>query len=158
MTPRNLLVLTAAGGSLLLLLGAFGFQYIGGLSPCHLCLEQRWPHAAAVLIGVLAVLVRGRLLPALGALAAAVTSGLGLYHTGVERHWWQGPQTCTTGGLGDVSADQLLNQIMSAPLTQCDQVQWDLWGISMASWNFLFSALLCLIWLAALRATPRRAG
>ena len=42
---------TVAGlGSAALLAGAFAFQYLGGLPPCQLCLWQRWPHAAAVLI------------------------------------------------------------------------------------------------------------
>ena len=43
--------MTLAGlGSAAMLAGAFGFQYIGGMAPCQLCLWQRWPHAAAVLI------------------------------------------------------------------------------------------------------------
>ena len=72
------LILIAAGGSAALLLGAFGFQYLGDMPPCPMCLWQRWPHAAAVLIGVLALVVPGRILPlALAMLlltvAAAVT-------------------------------------------------------------------------------------
>ena len=46
------LIVAAAGGSALLLAGAFAFQDIGGLAPCQLCLWQRWPHGAAVLVGV----------------------------------------------------------------------------------------------------------
>ena len=41
-------------GSLALLLGALAFQYLGGLAPCHLCLLQRWPHAAAIALGAAA--------------------------------------------------------------------------------------------------------
>ena len=71
---RNRLILLATLGSVGLLGGAFAFQYIGGLAPCQLCLWQRWPHAAAILIGALALIVtRGtiaRILPLLGALAA----------------------------------------------------------------------------------------
>ena len=40
-------MLLAAGGSLALLLGAFGFQALG-YAPCKLCLWQRWPHGAAI--------------------------------------------------------------------------------------------------------------
>ena len=65
---RPTLVLMAAGGSLALLLGAFAFQYIGGLAPCVLCLWQRWPHAAAVLIGLAALALPGRILPVCGML------------------------------------------------------------------------------------------
>jgi disulfide bond formation protein DsbB len=148
---RNFLVLLAAGGSAALLGGAFVFQALG-YAPCAMCLWQRWPHAAAILIGAVALFVPGRALPLLGALAAATTAGLGLYHTGVERDWWEGPASCTgTGaGLGGLDGGDLLS--MDGPaLVLCDQVSWALMGISMASWNAIFSALLVLIWLQAAR-------
>ena len=153
---RPSLILLATLGSAVLLGGAFAFQFLGGLAPCPLCLLQRWPHAAAVLIGLVALaLTRSagvqRLLALAGALAALTTAGLGLYHTGVERQWWQGPDTCTTGGIGGVSADQLLDQILAAPIVRCDEVAWQMAGLSMASWNMLASLALALIWLAAAR-------
>lgn len=149
---RRLLILAAAGGSAALLLGALGFQYLGGLPPCDLCIEQRWPHLAAVVIGALALAVPGRLLPLLGGAAALTTSGLGLYHTGVERGWWEGPSTCTSGPVSNLSPAQLMEQIMAAPLIRCDEVAWQFLGLSMASWNALLSLGLALIWLTAARA------
>ncbi len=149
---RPLLILAAAGGSAALLLGALGFQYIGGLPPCDLCIWQRWPHLAAVILGAAALALPGRLLPLLGAVAALTTSGFGLYHTGVERGWWEGPSTCTSGPVGGLTPDQLMEQIMSAPLVRCDEVPWELLGLSMASWNALAALVLALVWLAAARA------
>jgi disulfide bond formation protein DsbB len=151
---RSLLIALAAGGSLALLLGAFGFQHLGGLAPCKLCLWQRWPHAAAIAIGAVAMLLPGRALPLLGALAALTTAGIGLYHTGVERGWWPGPTTCTSGPIGNLTPQELMDQIMAAPLVRCDDVPWEMLGLSMASWNALVSLGLALIWLAAARA-PR---
>ncbi|MFN0114999.1 MAG: disulfide bond formation protein B [Paracoccaceae bacterium] len=145
---RNRLILLAAGGSAALLLGAFGFQMLG-YAPCKLCLWQRWPHAAATLIGVLALLLPGRLLPLFGGLAALSTSGLGVYHTGVERGWWLGPTTCSSGPVGGLSAEDLLNEIMAAPLIRCDEVAWSFAGLSMASWNAVLSLALAAIWIAA---------
>jgi disulfide bond formation protein DsbB len=147
---RARLVFIAAAGSLLLLAGAFVFQALG-YAPCKLCLWQRWPHAAAILIGVLAFGLKGRLLPVLGACAAAATAAVGLYHTGVERKWWEGPDTCTSGSISGLSADDLLNQIMDAPLIRCDEVAWSLMGLSMASWNMILSALLAVLWVIAAR-------
>ena len=157
---RQSLILFAAAGSALLLGGAFAFQVFGGMAPCHLCLLQRWPHAAAVLIGLLALTLAQssagvqRGLALLGALAALATAGLGLYHTGVERQWWQGPDTCTSGDISAVSADQLLDQILAAPLVRCDEVAWQMLGLSMASWNMLASLLLAAIWLTAATRRP----
>ncbi len=151
---RTLLILLSAGGSAALLLGALGFQYIGGLPPCDLCIWQRWPHLAAILIGAAALALPGRLLPLAGAAAALGTAAIGVFHTGVERGWWQGPTTCSSGPVGNLSADQLLEQIMAAPLVRCDEVAWSLLGLSMASWNAIASLALALLWLAAARA-PR---
>ncbi|MCA0871321.1 disulfide bond formation protein B [Seohaeicola saemankumensis] len=149
---RKLLILIASAGSAAMLLGAFGFQYIGDMAPCKLCLWQRWPHAAAVLIGALALLLPGPLLPLLGALAALTTAGIGLYHTGVERGWWEGPTTCTSGPVGGLTPEQLMEQIMSAPLVRCDEVPWEMFTLSMASWNAIASLGFALIWLMAARA------
>jgi disulfide bond formation protein DsbB len=147
---RNNLVLLAAGGSVMLLGGAFLFQALG-YAPCRMCLWQRWPHAAAIAIGTLALFVPGRALPLFGALAAASTAVIGVYHTGVERDWWEGPASCTGAGLGGLSGGDLLS--MEGPrLVLCDQVSWALFGLSMASWNAILSALLVLIWLGAARA------
>ena len=148
---RFALILTAAGGSLALLIGAFSFQHLGGMAPCEMCLWQRWPHAAAVVIGALALAVSGRFLPLLGALAALTTAGIGLFHTGVERGWWQGPSTCSSGPVGDLTPQQLMDQIMAAPLVRCDEVAWEMFGLSMASWNAVASLLLAAIWIAAMR-------
>ncbi len=149
---RNQLIIVAAGGSLGLLLGAFAFQYIGGLIPCVLCLYQRWPHAAAVLIGLLGLKIGGRILPLLGALAAATSAGIGVFHVGVEQKWWEGLATCTVDTLSGVRGADLLNTDLTvgAPV-RCDAIPWEMFGVSMAGWNVIVSALLVLIWLAAAR-------
>ena len=149
MTRMHLIVI-ATLGSAALLAGAFVFQAFG-YAPCHLCLLQRWPHGAAVLIGAIALLTGWRLLPYLGAAAALTTAGLGLYHTGVERQWWEGPTTCTSGSIAGVDPKDLLNQILAAPIVRCDEVAWQMLGLSMASWNMLASLVLVGIWIAAAR-------
>jgi disulfide bond formation protein DsbB len=50
-----------------------------------------------------------------------------------------------------VSADDLLAQIMAAPLVRCDDIPWQLAGISMAGWNAIVSIVLCGLWLMALK-------
>lgn len=153
MTRKRTLILLAAGGSAALLLAAWGFQYLGGMAPCKLCIWQRYPHGAAVLLGALAFALPGvRLLPHLGAAAAAATSGIGVYHAGVERGLWEGPSSCTSGSISGLSAEELMEQIMAAPLVRCDDIRWEMFGLSMAGWNALLSAGLVLVWLAAWRA------
>lgn len=153
MAQRTRLIILAMAGSLAMLAGAFAFQYIGGLAPCHLCLLQRWPHAAALAIGLLALAIPGRLLPLAGAAAALTTAGIGIYHTGVERLWWAGPTSCSAGSIAGLDVKDLLDpSIVVAPVIRCDEVAWQMLGLSMASWNVVLSLGLALIWLLAARS------
>lgn len=152
MIQDRLLIIAAAAGSAAMLLGALAFQFIGGLAPCPLCIWQRWPHVAAVLLGVLGLsLLRRHLRPValMGMLATLTGAALGLYHTGIERGWWPGPDTCTSSDIRNLSTDELMKQILNAPLVRCDEVVWDLFGLSMASWNALVSLALAAVWLLA---------
>jgi disulfide bond formation protein DsbB len=141
-----------------LLAGAYGFQYIGGLYPCEMCWWQRWAHMAALPFALLAILLgarmpdRGRSLVWLAALAILASGGIGVYHAGVEAGIFQGLTQCTTISRA-TSAEELLNDIMSSPIVRCDQVQWSLWGISMAGWNAILSILaaLSILWLSLRR-------
>ncbi len=149
---RTLLIVLAAGGSLALVLAAFAFQYWGGLAPCVLCWWQRYPHMAAVGIGLLALALRGPVLPVLGALAALTSAGIGVFHVGVEQKWWEGLASCTVNTMEGLSGADLLNTdiTVGAPAA-CDQIAWAMWGISMPGWNVICSVLLAGLWVMAAR-------
>lgn len=146
------MMLLAAGGSLALLLGAFVFQALG-YAPCKLCIWQRWPHGLAIGAGILVLITGPLLLWALaGALGALTSAGLGVYHTGVEQGWWEGPSTCSGGGggLANMTGAELLSLDAPVDIVMCDEVAWAFAGLSMASWNALFSFLLASLWFQAL--------
>jgi len=141
MKAEDIAIVTGAI-ALALILGALGFQYILNYPPCEMCHWQRWPHIAAAVIGLGGgLLVRGELLsravaPALAALAillVATSGGLGIYHAGVEWHWWTGPTACTTGYVFTGTLD------LNAPVPHCDIAAWRLFGISMAGYNALIA-------------------
>ncbi|MGL4279247.1 MAG: disulfide bond formation protein B [Albidovulum sp.] len=150
MTEFRKLVMLAAGGSAALLLGAFFFQMLG-YAPCKLCIWQRWPHGAAIAIGAVLLLGGPRWLVWAGALGAALSGAVGVFHAGVEQGWWEGPSTCTSGGALTGSTEDLLGQILTAPLVRCDEIAWSFVGLSMASWNAILSFALVLVWVAAAR-------
>ncbi|MEL6608423.1 MAG: disulfide bond formation protein B [Pseudomonadota bacterium] len=152
MTSAQRLILMAAAGSALLLAGAFVFQALG-YAPCKMCYWQRYPHAIAAGIGVLFLMVKWRVLPWLGALAAAVTGGIGAFHVGVEQKWWPGPSSCSGGGagLGDLGGSDLLSTDVIDKVVMCDEISWQLLGISMPGWNALFSFALVVVWIMAAR-------
>ncbi len=142
---RTLAVLVPAG----LLAGAYVSQYGFGLYPCEMCWWQRYPHFAAVALGLAAFAVRPQAVWAALAGLAVLTSGvIGGFHAGVEYGWWQGVTACTapTGSLNVLD-------IGAAPLHRCDVAPWTLWGISLAGFNFLISTTLgaAIVALAAYR-------
>lgn len=149
---RQNLILLATLGSVALLGGAFAFQYIGGLAPCQLCLYQRWPHAAAILIGLVAYFTGWRGLAWLGMLAALATAAIGMFHFGVEQKWWEGLATCTAGSIEGISAEDLLDPSKNvAAVVRCDEIAWSMLGISMAGWNVILSLVLAGLWAKAAR-------
>ena len=107
---------------LALLGGALVSQYVGGLYPCEMCWWQRYPHAAAILLAVLAfgapaASPRARTLTGLAATAIAISGAIGVYHVGVEQRWWEGITVCTATGA------TTLEDLMKVPLIRCDQIQ-----------------------------------
>ena len=121
-----------------LLGGALLSQYVGGLTPCEMCIWQRWPHCVAIVVAALAFLFaadsrNARLLVALAAIAIAISGAIGVFHAGVELKYWEGLTRCSTGGA------LTLDELMKVPLVRCDQVQFSFLGISMAGWNAILS-------------------
>src|SRR5258706_5192241 len=135
-------------GSIVALGTAFLSQYWGGLVPCELCVAQRWPYGAALLLGLLALLVGRRLrtaLLALAALAFAIDGGIALYHAGFEYGWWTGPGACTAPSGAATSLDALRTQLNATPVVACNRPAWTLGGVSMAGVNFLWALLLFFV-------------
>src|SRR5678815_279518 len=134
------------------ILGAYFFQYVIGLPPCPLCLEQRIayyvsiPLAAMILLGLSVGSSRKVLMLALFAIAAAMlwNAGLGVYHSGVEWHWWPGPQDCS-GAVPNFNSGNLIDQINRTRVVRCDEAAWRFLGLSLAGYNVLISLTLAVI-------------
>ena len=132
----------------LLMAGALGSQYLGGLFPCEMCHWQRWPHEAAIGLALIAFITRPPLrtiLVVLAAMAILISGAIAVFHAGVEYHWWDGITSCATTGHGSLA------DIMKAPVIRCDVPQWTLGGISLAGFNAIFSIIGGIAVLAMLR-------
>ncbi|MXP26520.1 disulfide bond formation protein B [Altererythrobacter indicus] len=137
----------------LLLLGAYISEYGFGLYPCEMCWWQRYGHFAALGFALLStVAAPKRLWIGLSAFAILISGLIGGFHAGVEYGWWEGFTTCST--LASGGQDPLM-AILNAPLIRCDEVQWSLFGISLAGWNFLISTLSAIV-IAVLLKGKRR--
>jgi len=137
--------------SVIVLGGALLSQYWGGLAPCELCLLQRWPWAAAIVISSVAAIVGNRsALPwaaLLLGMVFTVGSALAFYHVGVEQHWFAGPSACTAAATAADTLEALKAEILRQQPVRCDEAPWSMWGVSLAGWNLLASlgmTSLCL--------------
>jgi disulfide bond formation protein DsbB len=146
-------VLVAAVGTATIL-GAYFFQYVMGLAPCPLCLEQRIAYYVSIPLAVMVAIAASRGAPrgvvaaglAIIALAMLFNSGLALFHAGIEWKWWPGPQECS-GQPGDLSlSGDLLGDLSKGRIAvvRCDEAAWrDPFGLlSMAGYNVLISLAL----------------
>lgn len=145
MTPERQapLILFATSGALLL--GALGFQFLGGLPPCEMCFWQRYAHLAVLAVAGAAFVSGNRSLGWVAVFVMLVAAGLALFHAGVEQKWWEGVTACTAPVSAGMSQADMLDSLMNAPLVRCDAIPWSLLGISMAGWNALISlgAAIC---------------
>jgi disulfide bond formation protein DsbB len=150
LTPAQTAMLLLAA-SAALLLGALGFQYIGGLAPCVLCWWQRYAHIGTMVIAGAGAVAATRDQPrlawaliALAGLSLLIGAGIAGFHVGVEQHWWQGTSECGSSTTGSGGIEELRARLLNQPIVRCDEVAWSLFGISMAGYNFVASLILAV--------------
>lgn len=131
------------------ILGALGFEHLGGYPPCQLCLEQRYAYyaGAPLLFGALVLLSAGEprwaaALFLLVSLAFLANAGLGIYHAGAEWRFWPGPDSCTGAQSITTSAGGLLDTLKSTNVVRCDEAALRILGVSLAGWNAVVSVFV----------------
>jgi disulfide bond formation protein DsbB len=161
--PRRVIALIGLA-SLALIAGAWFFELVVLLRPCKLCLEQRVPHYAAIVLAAVALLLarsRRSQFVTLAALALlmAWSTGLGIYHSGVEWGWFAGPNDC--GGAVAPAASGMqdfMKQLQTVRVVSCTEAAWRFLGLSLAGWNALASLGLLIAALLGLKSAARVAG
>ena len=146
---------------LVTILTALGSQFIGGLVPCELCLEQRLAYYWGLPLLALILVLWNRIpLPvwyvAMAIVAAIFAWGtyMGAFHAGVEWGFWPGPTACTGLGNPDLSFGDLGGEIEA--VIPCDHVQFRFLGISLAGYNALVSLAIVALLLVAIIDQVRR--
>ena len=137
--PRTALLLLAFVAADILLI-VYALQYVADLAPCRMCIWQRWPFAALIVLGLVGAFWKPWLALLLAVLLLLLSAGLAGYHVGVEQGWIALPAGCTAGGEA-TSVEELKALLAEAP-PSCDQVSFSLLGLSLAGWNLITSLVL----------------
>jgi disulfide bond formation protein DsbB len=129
------------------LISAFVVEYMG-YPPCILCIYQRFPYAALVIVSIFALFLKKHHKPLLLLimLIEVVSIGLGGFHSAIEFGWINPLATCSSQiNYANLSLEQLKSYIDTAPLADCSKPAILIIGLSMAQWNFIFNIFLLAI-------------
>jgi disulfide bond formation protein DsbB len=134
-----------------------------GYTPCELCLTERIAFYVGAPLAALTAFLARRSMHGLArtgfvllALVFLANTGLAAYHAGVEYHWWPGPTACTGALSEPVDVNDLMKELNSVRVVNCDEVQLRVAGLSLAGWDAVVS--LALAAFAALAARLDRQG
>jgi disulfide bond formation protein DsbB len=146
LTQRNFLFFSGLM-ALFSLASAFTAQYFFDITPCILCLYERYFYAGILLCGMVATVnFYPQLTYRLAGFILLGGSALAIYHMGVERHWWQGTAACYGAAAKAKSIEELRALLYAKPMGRCDQVSWSILGISAIYINLLWFVGFLGLW------------
>lgn len=166
MSSDRLFLLAALAGAVSLAIALY-FQYVEGLAPCPLCMWQRYGLGIGILGAVMAAMVPGRAgkvtFGTFGALGFLFEAGAAVFHSGVERKLWEGLPSCSGSTLSDTFDPAALTAAANSgrPVPRCDEIPWEMFGLSMANWNVLLALgflTLCALGVARVRQVAPGSG
>jgi disulfide bond formation protein DsbB len=123
---------------------AYYAEIIHALEPCILCIYQRVPFAVVIVFGLVGMFRPALLhwMLVLAGVAFLTGSGIAVYHVGVEQHWWV--SACGGDLAGQMSTTNLMQQLSMKSVKSCDELEWALFGTSMATYNVFYSLALSI--------------
>lgn len=134
---------------------AFTAEHVFGVEPCILCVYQRVAYALAAVLGMLSIFARispqtRTLLIASCGMVFLIGAAVALHQVGLQQHWWVGFTACGGGLPAEMSLAELKVQLTSSQPVRCDEVDWTLFGVSMAAYNTGLFLLLAVgsLWTA----------
>ena len=123
---------------------AYFIQYVLGHKPCNLCIIERIPYLAAVILISLVFILNKyeKILLSIVLLFFIFGAVVSFYHFGIEQGFFSESLVCDLGNSRNLSKDELLNQLKNSNVVSCKDVTFRLFGLSLATINTIISVIL----------------
>ena len=133
--------------SLFALVTAYFIQYFLGHQPCNLCLIERIPYfAAVILISLIFFLNKHEKIIALVVgLFFVFGTVVSFYHFGIEQGFFNESVVCDLGGSSKVISTQDLLKQLEKEIVSCKDVTFRVLGFSLATFNTIISIIISVI-------------
>ena len=130
--------------SILSLSIAYFIQYVLGHKPCNLCIIERIPYIAAIiLISLIFILNKyQKIISSLILIFFIFGALVSFYHFGIEQGFFSESLVCDLGNSQPVNKEELLNQLKKAEIVSCKDVTFRFLGLSLATINAIISIIL----------------
>jgi len=130
--------------SILSLSTAYFIQYVLGHKPCNLCIIERIPYIAAIiLISLIFILNRyQKIISSLILIFFIFGAVVSFYHFGIEQGFFSESLVCDLGNSQPLNKEDLLNQLKMVEIISCKDVTFRFLGLSLATINTIISLIL----------------
>ena len=144
MNSNKLLLNSILAFSILSLSIAYFIQYVLGHKPCNLCIIERVPYIAAIiLISLIFILKRyQKIISSLILIFFIFGSVVSFYHFGIEQGFFSESLVCDLGNSQPINKEELLNQLKKAEIVSCKDVTFRFLGLSLATINTIIPIIL----------------
>ena len=133
------------GFSLLSLFIAFYIEFFLGHQPCKLCIYQRIPYLIAIFVTFFGIsYIKNLVWLYILFLVFFSNFLLSGYHFGIEQEIFNEFSGCTGDSINIIDKDELLNSLKSE-INSCKNVNFTVFGLSLASINFLLSTIIFIL-------------
>ena len=130
--------------SILSLSIAYFIQYALGHKPCNLCLIERIPYIAGIiLISLIFILNKyQKIISSLILIFFIFGAVVSFYHFGIEQGFYSESLICELSNNNPLNKEELLNQLKKAEIVSCKDVTFRFLGLSLATINTIISLAL----------------
>ena len=144
MNSNKLLLNGILAFSILSLSIAYFIQYVLGHKPCNLCIIERIPYIAAIiLISLIFILNRyQKIISSLILIFFIFGTVVSFYHFGIEQGFFSESLVCDLGNSQPLNKEELLNQLKKTEIISCKDVTFRFLGLSLATINTIISIIL----------------